>query len=507
MLSFAVYVDGVLAEKVNLAGAYVVGADDVPLRAEIAYKDGVVTCRKRATGPAALALLWDVAGVGSVLVETIRLPERDQPYLLQVELARARLLRIHQKLEDWGILDYAGIEDIGARVAAARDALIRALQADTPGEAAVRGDEALSLAVQAAEALSCYHAESFLSRRPPPPPAARRLFGCVVPLDRANETVRRRLVGFDFVTLPLIWRDIEPTEQTFNWKPLDAWVEMLAKSNLPVRGGPLLSFAERNVPDWLYIWEHDFDTIRDLAFEHVRRIINRYGQYVQTWEVIAGIHANNCFTFNFEQLMELTRMAVAVTKQLSPRSIAIVDIVAPWGEYYARNQRTIPPLLYADMASQSGIAFDAFGLQLFFGSAVDGKFVRDFFQISSMIDQFAKFGKPVHITAVQVPSGEGVKTDASTTTSASPDGGFWREPWSERIQAEWLRWFVEIALSKPFVESVSWSVLVDGAASPILTGGLLRADLQPKPAYEQWVKLRSELYGSGVQRAGRGSAA
>jgi hypothetical protein len=284
-------------------------------------------------------------------------------------------------------------------------------------------------------------------------------------------------------------------------------VELLAKNNIPVRGGALLSFAERNVPDWLYIWEHDFDTIRDLAFEHVRRIINRYGQYVQTWEVIAGIHANNCFTFNFEQLMELTRMAAAVTKQLSPRSTAIVGIVAPWGEYYARNQRTIPPLLYADMASQSGIAFDAFGLQLLFGPAVDGMFVRDLFQISSMIDQFAKFGKPMHITAVQAPSGDGPRPDASSTTSVPLGGGFWREPWNERIQAEWLRKFVEIALSKPFVESVSWNVLVDGAASPIPSGGLLRTDMQPKPAYEQWVKLRSELYGGGVQRAGRGSAA
>ena len=64
-----------LAEKVNLAGSYVVGTDDVPLRAEVAFKGGIITCRKRAAGPAGLALLWNVKTVGIILLETIRVPE------------------------------------------------------------------------------------------------------------------------------------------------------------------------------------------------------------------------------------------------------------------------------------------------------------------------------------------------------------------------------------------------------------------------------------------------
>ncbi|MBI4717608.1 MAG: endo-1,4-beta-xylanase [Planctomycetes bacterium] len=497
MLSFAVYSDGRLADRVNLSGAYVMGSDDVPLRADIVVKNGHIQCTKRAAGPAGLAILWNVEGFGSILTETVRLLERPQPYVLQVELARGRLLRISQKLEDWGLLDFEGAQGILGDVERAREVLIQALQADTPAEAAERGEKALSLAVQASETLARFHSEAFLVRRQQTGALPRRLFGCGIHLDRPSDAARQKLLSaFDFVTVPITWREIEPNEQTFNWKPLDAWVELLAKHRIPIKGSALLSFSERSVPDWLYIWEHDFDTIRDLAFEHVRRVINRYGQYIQVWDVVSGIHGYNCFSFNFEQLMELTRMAAALTKQTFPRSVAIIDIVAPWGEYYSRNQRTIPPLLYADMVVQSGVNFDAFGLRFLFGPAVDGMFIRDMFQVSSALDQYAKLGKALHISAVQVPSSATTPPSGGAGAAPPPAGGSWREPWSEKTQAEWLKQFITVALSKPFVESVGWHELADHTGQLVANGGLLRSDLGPKAAYNELVKLRGQLGGA-----------
>jgi hypothetical protein len=435
--------------------------------------------------------------VGEILTETVRLLDREKPYILQIELARGRLMRIAQKIEDWGLLDYEGTEPIIAQVGEAREMLIKALQGDSPAEMAAIGEQALAQAVQASEALTRFHAEVFLKRRVQAGSFARRVFGCSIELDKPTELAHQRLSGaFDFVTLPIIWRDIEPTEQNFNWKPLDTWVEVLAKQRIPMKGSTLLSFQENNVPDWLYIWEHDFDTLRDLAFEHVRRVISRYGQYIQTWDVISGIHANTCFTFNFEQLMELTRMGAALTKQASPRSVVIVNVVAPWGEYYARNQRTIPPLLYADMAAQSGVNFDAFGLQFAFGKGVDGMYVRDMFQISSLIDSFAKLGRPLHITAVQVPSTPmGTSKGSAGAEPRTTAGGFWREPWSEKVQSDWLAQFLEIALSKPFVESVSWQGLADHETHAVPSGGLLNSGLAPKAAYQRLIELRSQVRG------------
>ncbi len=504
MLSFAAHANKKPVDSANLAGAHALGSDDVPLRAEITFRDGLIQCSKRAAGPAGLAILAPVHQFGEVLLETVRLQERAAPYELTVELARGRLMRINHKLEDWGLLDYPGAEAILEQVSDAKEALIRALQADSAAEASVPATEALSLAVRASESLALFHAESFLARRRQTGGLPKRLLGCGIHLDKSTDLARQRLTAAcDFVTVPFSWRDIEPNEQSFNWKPIDAWVDLLAKNKMPMRGSALLSFAQRDIPDWLYVWEHDFDTIRDLAFEHVRRVINRYGQYIQVWDVISGIHAATSFAFNFEQLMELTRMTAALVKQTFPRATAIIEIVSPWGEYYARNQRTIPPLLYADMVMQSGVNFDGFGLKLVFGPAVDGMFVRDLFQISSQLDQFSKLSKPVHITAAQVPSAVTVDRNLPGGDGQfALEGGAWHGAWSEAVQAEWLRKFVTIALSKPFVESLTWASLADHGKQMVANGGLLRSDLAPKASYQEWLKLRGEL-GVGNRRAER----
>jgi hypothetical protein len=206
-------------------------------------------------------------------------------------------------------------------------------------------------------------------------------------------------------------------------------------------------------------------------------------------------------------------MTAALTKQLSPRGTAILELVAPWGEYYARNQRTIPPLLYADMAVQSGVTFDAFGLQFHFGPAIDGMYVRDMFQISSTLDLFAKLGRPLHITGVQVPSDTTAAQDRDqnrdrheAVPALALDGGTWHDPWTEDIQADWLRRFIELALSKPFVETVSWQGLADHSRQEVPHGGLLRADLAPKAAYRQLLTIRSELLGTPQKAAGESAA-
>ena len=499
MLRFRVFSDGALARDVDLSGAYLVGSDGVPVRCDLDFADGIITCKKRTAGPAGLASSWPVKGAGRFLLETTRLPERDKPYLLQLELARNRLMRLSHKQEDWELEDPQSLEKLTDRVDEARGLLIKALQADDEPSAACLAEDSLALAVAVGEKLSLRHAESALARKRAESGFARRLLGCTVDLDGTSENYRRQLVeAFDFVTVPFCWRQIEPAEQQFDWKRLDEWVEWLSEHRVPMKGTGLVDFSERHIPDWLYIWEHDFETIRDLIFEHIRRVLNRYGQHIQVWDVVSGIHGINSISFNFEQLMELTRMSAATTKQVLPKSLTIVDLVAPWGEYYARNQRTIPPMLYADMAIQSGVNFDAFGLQICFGVGVDGLYVRDLFQISSMIDKFTTRGKPVHITGAQVPSGTATdKGDAWGGSVSVNDGGRWWGDWDEELQSKWLRAFYEIALSKPMVDTVTWRDLSDAQGHYLPHGGLLRADLTPKPAYRQLRAVRKTIVGNG----------
>ncbi len=480
------------ASGFDLASAYLFGSDGVPLRAEIRWEDGHIVCTKRAAGPAGLALLWPVDGAGTCLVETPRLLERKQPYILPLELARGQLMRINHKREEWGLFDIPEIAHLSAEIHRATEMLIGALNADEHAEASAAGEKALGLGLRTAEEITRYHAAFLLERRRQTAGFGRRVFGCQVDVNAPVGTAESLLTeAFDFVSLPISWKSIEPTERKHLWKQLDAWVEWLAKHRIPMKASSLVSFDAAQAPDWLKIWEHDFETVRDLVAEHIRRVVNRYGNLIQVWDVCSGIHASGCMSFNFEQLMELTRMAVAITRQLAPRSTTIVDVVAPWGEYYARNQRTIPPMLYVDMAVQSGISFDAIGLQFIFGAGADGHYVRDMFQISAIIDRFAAFGRPIHITAAQVPSA--VATDDAGQSTDAQSGGLWHAEWSEDVQARWLRDFCEIALARPSVETIAWRNLADSAPSSLPNGGLVNADLTPKKAYRELLALREEV--------------
>lgn len=501
MLRFALYDDTKLGPAAELVSAYLVGTDGVPLRAEIEVGSGEIICRKRSGGPAGLCLLYEINGFGKVLLETTRLVERDRPYVLSVELLRGRLLRLSQKREDWGLYEFPGAEAITSKIDEARDLFISALQNAGSPKAADLAEQGLNLALPAAEELCLFHADIFLSRRKAAGQFSRRTCGCVVNAQVTSETYRRRLLeGFDFVTLPTIWRLIEPKEQEFGFRQIDAWVDWAVSHRIPVKGSPLVSFGEAFLPDWLYIWEHDFETVRDLVYEHIRRVVGRYGSRFIGWDVISSIHAENAFHFNFEQLMELTRMSAGTARHGTSRATLIIDLVAPWGEYYARNQATVPPMLYADMAVQSAVNFDAFGVQFYFGVPQAGMVVRDLFAISSMIDRFANLGKPVHITAVQVPSQNASDpTDAWSGMVDPRRGGQWHEAWSERLQADWLRAFYQVALSKPFVESVTWRDLADLPGHYLPYGGLLRGDLSPKPAYEALLEFRQE-FGLGRKR-------
>src|SRR5438046_325822 len=145
------------------------------------------------------------------------------------------------------------------------------------------------------------------------------------------------------------WKQLQPEEGTFNTAPVDEWVEGLSRKRVPVIAGPLVSLAENEVPDWMFIWEHDFDALRELAYEFVQKVVQRYRKVVGAWNVVSGLHTNRAFTLSFEQIIELTRMLLSQVKALLPNAKTLITITQPFGEYHARHNTGVPPMLYAEM--------------------------------------------------------------------------------------------------------------------------------------------------------------
>lgn len=481
MLRIKVYQNGVPAKKIDLTGAYLVGNDRVPMRAELKFANGEIVFDSRSRGAAALSILWPIDGIGRIMLETPRLQERKQPYDLYIELARGRLMQISQKREDWGLYDFPEGESIYKDIDAARNMLLDAMTSSDDVAAARLGEAAIAASVRAGESVSEFHAEVFLKRRRAANQIVRRPLGCRIDPTQNTEIYLRRLTdAFDFAVLPFCWSSMEPKEGTHKPTNIDPWLKLLRQRKIPAWGASLLSLAPSHLPEWLHRWANNYEHFRDFVTKHIKHVLKTYGSYVQSWEVISGVHAHNDFRFTFEQIMELTRIAALLVKQMSPKSSAIIGITLPWGEYYATDPRTIPPTLYAEMAVQSGINFDAFGLEICFGSGEPGHYARDMMQISTLLDRFGNLGKPLHITAAGVPSGGG-----------HPSNGCWPGEWSEEVQAEWVRQFCRIAFSKPFVETVTCLRLADETEMD----GIVKANCSPKPAYQEIQRFKQEILG------------
>jgi hypothetical protein len=471
------------------------------------------------------------------------------PYLLTIELARYRTMLFLNKLEDWGLMtDIASDHPVMAQFEEARQSFTRALVSQRDGEGEVRSGyaaaadhqaaRAISLGISAGEGLAMLQAErqlkgrvsgqlykeafAHLARLTPetPPPGApvlvpgagqavlpgTALIGCAVSPGQFSEPQQKAVAaGFDFITIPMRWIDMEPSEGKYAFANTDRWIEWaVTKAKMPVHAGPLVDFRQCATPDWLYIWENDYETLRDLVFEHVQALVTRYRRTITRWTVASGLHVNTNFRVSFEQIMDLTRMCVLLVRKLHPTAKVQLEVTQPWGEYHATNRRSIPPYLYAEACLQGGLNVDAIAIRAQMGNAEPGCATRDMLSFSAMLDKFAALEKPISVSALGAPSVAVPRKPYFSRAGGAPEDahepGHWRAPWSEAAQSDWALHALAVAASKPYVHSVCWHELSDGPnkdglpTSPEMPGaGLLHASGTPKPAWQKIAEFRKAM--------------
>ena len=147
LVRFQVFKNGKAVESFEPSGAYLFGTDGTSIRrAKIHFEDGHLICEKPNSDSAALALLWPVEGFGRVLLATTCLPERERPYCLNVEVARARLMQTINRREDWSLFESSDdMEEISRQ---AHELFVQAVQlGNDPVQAAKLADRALRKAM------------------------------------------------------------------------------------------------------------------------------------------------------------------------------------------------------------------------------------------------------------------------------------------------------------------------------------------------------------------------
>ncbi len=525
------------------------------LQAEIRLEPGMILCEKPGDEPAGLTIQMAVdlpakgnakpVPLGSLMLKTCLLPDRAEPYLLALELARHRLMFVFNKMEQWGLFDlpadHPAIRQFEQAQATFTRALVEQRHHPEPGsgedwtgafnpEAERLALECLALALDAGEQLTQVHAGRQLqgrftgklyqdaSERSAASPGVERALpegmakspespgivlkglpamGVTVAAVPMTEPLAQGAAqACDFLHVPMRWIDMEPVEGKYDVARTDKWIEWAVRTaKIPVHAGPLIDLRRGSVPEWLLIWEHDYETLRELVYEHVKTLVTRYRRAVTRWTVVSGLHVNDHFALTLERIMDLTRTACLTVRKLQPTAKIQIEITQPWGEYFAFNKRSMPPYMYADMVSQAGIFVDAYTLRLQMGQPAPGRITRDLMSLSDILDRYAELEKPIVVSAMGVPS-QPLTLAANSMESKSgvvTDPGVWRQPWSPATQAHWLSQATAVALSKPFVQCVCWQDLFDSPMGDMPEGGLMTSGGLLKPAFKAWTDVRTAM--------------
>ncbi|MCC6145144.1 MAG: endo-1,4-beta-xylanase [Candidatus Hydrogenedentes bacterium] len=270
---------------------------------------------------------------------------------------------------------------------------------------------------------------------------------------------------FNYATMTFYWRFLEPEKGKRDYDYPDQVLKWCEDHDVAVKGHPLLWARSDSLPPWSKGLPAE-----DLQREHVKDLLMRYQGRIGFWDVV-NEPAN-------EPGIPL-RAAHHWAREYDPAAKLIVN------EYgiLAATHEDFYQLL--EQANRDKVPFDAVGIQ---GHApTDMAFLLD--RVWQVLDLYAQLGKPLHITEFTPPSdGSAVK------------GALWRGTWTPEVQAEYAEQFYRVCFSHPAVDAISWWDFSDEGAW-VKGGGMLTADMKPKPVYEALQRLIHEEWTTRVEGA------
>ncbi|MFV2073584.1 MAG: endo-1,4-beta-xylanase, partial [Thermoanaerobaculales bacterium] len=305
---------------------------------------------------------------------------------------------------------------------------------------------------------------------------------------------RMALAGLNFVTAGYYWSSIEPERGQIDFDLIDHQVGVvdLADRGWLIKGHPLTWLYGIAMPDWLKAM--DFDELKQASVDHVTTLIAHYKDRVRTWDV-NNEAADYWATAGLSraQVDEYLDAVYSAARAADPSAELVLNSAFDW---FGRDRLTerldgrssyvtlsIPAFL--QRAVDSGVDFDVVGQQLYNGGGItwfhdvglgpiSGAPTHDLGFIAQVLRRLSGFGKPIHVTEISVSS-------AWDPSWIAAGAGFWHEPWSEEIQADFLEAFYRLCFGTPAVHAVTWWDAADDN-SFVNHGGLFRVDGTPKPA-------------------------
>lgn len=467
----------------ELINAHLLTRDNQVIQGKIEIQDGLITAHAEGHTNYALCLLYDAGESGRLMLQTSILPHREEPYMLSMELARHRIKSFLDLSENWSLFHLSDDNPAVQCWEKSRLLFTEALVCEDEQRAEDLARQALELSIDASERLTMIHAQILLHRRYATRAASTSTLGITIASSRFDEPLRKLVnENADIVTIPMCWSDIEPSEGKFEWGATDRWVKWARSHKKHIVAGPLLDFSTKDgIPEWVAKVEHDYSQLRDKCYDHLEKVIHRYGTAVSFWNVVSGINLNRYVRLSLSNMVDLIRTARLLVKQGRKDAKVMIELVEPFSEFVAHTPESFNAKIFLARLMQEGVTLDALGVQCLVGGS-GGRATRDLMLMSSKLDEFLHVDFPIIITALGAPS-----------KTISELNGWWKSPWDETRQEEWASQMFAIALSKPFVDSVIWTDLYDYKTMNLPTSGFISLKGKPRAVLSKILSMRKRL--------------
>jgi endo-1,4-beta-xylanase len=304
------------------------------------------------------------------------------------------------------------------------------------------------------------------------------LFGCnIFKLGRCrtpedNVAYEKRFAALlNFATLPFYWWNYERRQGQPDDERTDEIVSWCKAHNITTKGHPLAwNYVD---PRWL---PKDPDEAMRLQLKRITRSVRKFKGDIDIWDVV-----NEATHYDREQIKKqapilteaIRRMGVGAyvresfkaARQANPEATLLINDYRTDSDY---SEKVISELLDENNRPM----YDVIGIQSHMhGGCWPVQKTWD------ACERFARFGKPLHFTETTVVSGPKTAQGWAST----PEG--------EKQQARHVAEFYRVLFSHPAVEAITWWDFTDQNAWQQAPAGLIRADMTPKPAYNELERL------------------